>query len=279
MLLAVAVVWGAAFPAVQYALRAGLSTEAFMTLRFAVGAAGLGVLVMASRLEIRRADVWDGARLGLLVTAIYWLQTDGLRFTTSSRSGFITGLYVIFTPMVGSLVGHRLSRRQAASAGLAVAGLYGLVGLHGDGFNRGDVETLLCAILSGVQMVWTAHLARRNHPMVLALLQAVVIGCCVATMLAWRGHPWLELTPALQPGVLLSILFCGLLATAFCFWAQAHTQARVPPTEAAVFFALEPLFATLISVGGWVPGIQEHLGLGQWGGVALMLVAALLATS
>ena len=89
---AIAAVWGGGFPATKYCLQAGLSVGALLALRFAIGTLGLGMMLVLLKVPLRRRDVLDGLWLGLVLVTLFWLQTDGLRFTTTSKSGFITGL-------------------------------------------------------------------------------------------------------------------------------------------------------------------------------------------
>src|ERR1700760_53975 len=104
----VAVGFGCGFAAMQTVLRAGLSVGAAISLRFLLGAIGLWLLLKLNKVQISRRSVLDGLVLGLLLVAIFWLQTDGLRFTTSAKSGLITSLYVPFTPLLAIFLRDRV---------------------------------------------------------------------------------------------------------------------------------------------------------------------------
>ena len=172
-LAAIAMVWAGGFPATKYCLQAGLSVGAILSIRFAIGTTGLGLMLLLLRVPIRRRDALDGLLLGLVLVTLFWLQTDGLRFTTTSKSGFITGLYVIFTPLVALLAGDRMRPSHGLGALVALAGLALLVrepGAAWGGWNRGDSETLLAAILCGFHIVMTAHFCRRSNGWVLAFM-------------------------------------------------------------------------------------------------------------
>lgn len=278
----VAFIWGVTFPAVQYTLRAGLTVGAFLSLRFTLGAAGLALFLLVRRISLTRRALWEGLALGVVLTAAYWFQTDGLRFTTSSKSAFITGLFVLFTPLVGLLVGDRIERRHAIAAVIALLGLYALVRNPGQpwgGWNRGDSETLACAALFGAQLVMTAHFSRHSAAAVLAFVQvAVVAVVSLGVSLLFPGSNGLgDLSVALIPGVLATLVVTGILATAFAFWVQCTLLTKVAATEAAVLFSLEPVFATLAAVSGYVGGIHEHLSVTQWAGALVILVATIFA--
>ncbi len=278
-----AAIWGGGFPATKYALQAGLSVGALLTLRFAIGTAGLGLCMALLKVPIRRRAVLDGCWLGLVLVTLFWLQTDGLRFTTTAKSGFITGLYVIFTPMVALLAGDRLRPAHGLGASVALVGLLMLVrepGAAWGGWNRGDSETLLAAVLCGVHIVLTAHFSRRSSGWVLALTQVAVTGAAslilALTLPAPFGFEGAARALA-RPGIWIALGFMGLLATTLAFYVQSTMQARLGATESAILFSTEPLWTALLAISGWIPGIREHLSRTQLAGGLLILAATLLA--
>lgn len=278
-----ALVWGGTFAAVAYALHAGLSVNALLSLRFVLGALALGAVLLALRMKPTRRELLDGLWLGLVVATLFWFQTDGLRFTTTAKSAFITGLYVIFTPMVSVLVGDRLRTSHGIGAGLALTGLLLLVyqpGLSFGGWNRGDSETLVNAMLVGVHIVLTGHFSRRDRGWVLAWSQVAVVGAVfsIAAALSPAPYGFHGITAALSvPGVWIALAYLALLATTLAFYVQSTLQAYVSATETAVLFSIEPVFAAVVAVSGWIPGIKEHLGPRQWTGAVLIISATLFA--
>lgn len=281
--MAVALIWGSGFPATKVVLQAGLAPGALLTLRFTVGALGLGALLVANRVPLRWPDVRDGLVLGALVAVIFWTQTDGLRFTTASKSGFITGLYVVFTPMASLLLGDRLKPAHALAATVAVAGLFLLVRDPSQpmgGWNRGDTETLVCAVLCGFHIALTGHYSRRSNGWVLAFVQVATVAVCSALISPFLpsemgfGGAWRVLG---TPAIWLSLAYMGLFATTLAFWVQSTLQKHLGATESAIIFSLEPLFSAVLATSGLVPGVREHLGLVQIAGGVLILAATLMA--
>ncbi|WP_243320220.1 DMT family transporter [Geothrix sp. SG200] len=279
----IAAVWGGGFPATKYCLQAGLSVGTLLTLRFAIGTAGLGLMLLVLRVPIRRRDALDGLWLGLVLAAIFWVQTDGLRFTSPSKSGFITGLYVIFTPLVALLAGDRLRASHGLAALVAVTGLVLLVRVPGaawGGWTRGDSETLLAAVLCGFHIVMTAHFSRRSSGWVLAFIQVAVTGAIslAITLALPAPHSFQGSGAALaHAGTWVSLGFMGLLATTLAFYVQSTMQARLGATESAILFSLEPVWTLAISVSGFVPGIREHLSPTQLAGGLLIFAATFVA--
>jgi len=282
-LAVIAFIWAGGFPATKYCLQAGLSVGALLSLRFAIGTAGLGLMLLVLRIPIRRRDALDGLWLGLVLATLFWLQTDGLRFTTTSKSGFITGLYVIFTPMVALLVGDRLRPSHALGALVATTGLALLVrepGAAWGGWNRGDSETLLAAVLCGFHIVMTSHFSRRSSGWVLAFVQVAVTGAIsLAITLALPAPFGFQGSgPALaRGGTWVALAFMGLLATTLAFYVQSTFQARLGATESAIIFSSEPVWTAAVAMSGWVPGIREHLSPIQLAGGGLILAATLVA--
>lgn len=282
-LAAIALIWAGGFPAAKYCLQAGLSVGALLSIRFAIGTAGLGLMLALLRVPIRRRDALDGLWLGLVLATLFWLQTDGLRFTTTSKSGFITGLYVIFTPMVALLVGDRLRRFHVLGALVALAGLALLVrepGTAWGGWNRGDSETFLAAVLCGFHIVMTAHFSRRSSAWVLAFVQVAVTGLVSLAITLALPAPFgfQEAGLALaNGGTWVALGFMGLLATTLAFYVQSTMQARLGATECAIIFSSEPVWCALLAVSGWIPGIREHLSPVQLLGGGCILAATLVA--
>jgi drug/metabolite transporter (DMT)-like permease len=282
-LAAIALIWAGGFPAAKFCINAGLSVGALLSIRFAIGTAGLGFMLVLLKVPIRRRDALDGLWLGLVLVTLFWLQTDGLRFTTTSKSGFITGLYVIFTPMVALLVGDRLRPSHALGALVALTGLALLVrepGTAWGGWNRGDSETLLAAVLCGFHIVMTSHFSRRSFGWVLAFMQVAVTGAVslAVTLALPAPYGFQGAGPALlKGGTWVALFFMGILATTLAFYVQSTFQARLGATESAVIFSSEPVWTACIAVSGWIPGIREHLSPIQLAGGALILAATFVA--
>ena len=278
-----ALIWGGTFAAVAYSLHAGLSVNALLSLRFLLGALALGAILLAKRMIPTRGELLDGLMLGLVLATLFWFQTDGLRFTSTAKSAFITGLYVIFTPLISVAVGDRLRALHGVGALLALSGLLMLVyqpGLSRGGWNRGDSETLLNALLVGVHIVMTGHFSRRGRGWVLAWSQVAVVGVLlsIAALLSPAPYGFQGVVTSFRiPGVWLAMAYLSLLATTLAFYIQSTMQAHVTATETGILFSMEPAFAALVAVSGWVPGIREFLTPRQWAGASLIVGATLLA--
>jgi len=231
------------------------------------------------RIPIVRQGVLDGLWLGILLAILFWSQTDGMRFTTTAKSGFITGLYVIFTPIIAVAVGQRVKLTTAISTVIAAYGLYLLVHLQGAwwaGWNRGDLETLLCAVLCAVHIVLMGIFVRRTNAWLLAATQVIVAGVLSGVVTAFLPAPYGYQHIAdnlFRPTVIGPLLYLGVFSTVFAFWGQAVAQTQLGPAEAAVLFCIEPVTAALLSVF-W---LKEPMTSQQALGGALIVLAMIVS--
>jgi drug/metabolite transporter (DMT)-like permease len=177
-----------------------------------------------------------------------------MRFTATAKSGFITGLYVLFTPLIAVAIGQRVKITSLLGAVIATYGLYFLVHLPGgwwSGWNRGDVETLGCAFLCGVHIVMMGAFTRRSNPWLLASSQVITCGI-ISAGIAIVGLLGAESTTQARGltswQAVLATFYLAIFSTVFAFWAQATAQTKLGPTEAAILFSLEPVVAAILSV-------------------------------
>jgi len=274
-----ATIWGLGFPATRIALSGGMSVGVLMAMRFVVAGVLMALIVRTRGIPIRRRGVVDGMLLGIVLAVLFWLQTDGMRFTTTAKSGFITGLYVLFTPLIAVAIGQRVKLTSLIGALIAAYGLYLLVHLPGgwwSGWNRGDIETLGCAFLCGVHIVMMGNFARKSDAWLLASSQVITCGVISAgIVLCGRiGAGSAQLSGGLTNShAVLATLYLALFSTVFAFWAQATAQTKLGPTEAAILFSLEPVVAAVLSVF-W---LKEPLSGRQALGGALIVAAMIVA--
>ncbi|HUI84352.1 MAG TPA: DMT family transporter [Candidatus Binatia bacterium] len=274
-----AIIWGLGFPMTRLALDGGISVGALMSLRFLLAGAVMFAIIRARRIPIVRRGVTDGLWLGLVLAVTFWSQTDGMRFTTTAKSGFITGLYVLFTPLIAVAVGQRIKLTSAIGAMVATVGLYLLVHLPGawwTGWNRGDLETLLCAVLCAVHIVMMGAFARRTDPWLLAGTQVIVGGVLSVIVTAFLPAPFgFQNVPQTLTRITVfgPTIYLALFSTVFAFWGQALAQTQLGPAEAAVLFCIEPVTAAILSVF-W---LKEPMTAQQAFGGMLIVIAMIIA--
>lgn len=275
----VAIFFGCGFAAMQTVLQGGMSVGASISVRFLLGALALTILLKAQRVKFDRTSLRDGTVLGLILVTIFWLQTDGLRFTTTAKSGLITSLYVPFTPILAFFLRERVKFSHAFGALIATFGLLLLVHLPGNlwsGWNRGDFETLLCAVLCTFHVTFTTHFSRRSNAWILALAQVAITGgvSALITIFLPAPHGFQTALAALhRSDVIIAMAFMICFTTVFGFWGISKMQGYLSSTEAAVVYSLEPLVAALVGLY-WV---GERFLPSQTVGAGLIVLGMLTA--
>jgi drug/metabolite transporter (DMT)-like permease len=264
-LVAIAAVWGLTFVMVQDAIEL-LPALAFLGYRF-VPAALVVAAVFWRPLRALPAAGWRaGGLMGLFLTAGYIFQTLGLEETTASNAGFITGLFVVFTPVLGALfLQERISRLAWAAAAVSAFGLYLLSGSGGELELRGDGLVLLCAISFSAHILVTSGAVRSFDVGALVVVQLAVCGLFCLAVAAVAG----QLEAPEGATVWSALLVTSLVASALGFFVQTFAQQHAPPARTALILASEPAFAGLF---GYLLA-DDRLSTTAWLGAALIMAA------
>jgi drug/metabolite transporter (DMT)-like permease len=269
--------WGTTFVVVKGALGDG-DPYSFLALRFTLGA--LALSAVAGRRMLDPQTLRRGAVLGVFLFLGFVLQTVGLVSTTPSRSAFITGLYVVFVPVLGLVLFRRSPRFTSwVGVGLAAVGLRYLTGAElgaGSspipglfwGLSLGDWLTLGCAVSYAVHILLTERYAPKSSVVPLVAVQLWVVAGLSALCL-----PFTEVHVAWTPAFLGAVVFCGLIASAVAICVQTWAQARTTAVRVALICSMEPVFTAVYSVGlGY-----ETLGVREWVGGGLIVLGVLVA--
>jgi drug/metabolite transporter (DMT)-like permease len=273
LLLFAAAIWGFAFVAQRLGM-AHVGPFTFNAIRFGLGSLSLVPLLWATRKRGAyrprpRRLVLGALAVGTALFAAASAQQIGIVTTTAGKAGFITGLYVVFVPLLALVWGERASGLTWVGALLAVVGLYFLSVTDDLALGVGDAWVLLSALLWAVQIQLIAHLTRFIDPLPLAAAEFAV---CSA--LSWIAALVLEpITWAGIQGAAGPILYGSLMSVGIAFTLQVVAQRHAPPTPAAIIMSLESAFAAL---GGWLL-LDEQLGTRGMVGACLMMAGMVLA--
>lgn len=268
ILLLVTVVWGMTFPVLKVATGV-LSGVEITTLRFCIAALCMLPFVRGISLAAWRDGFWLGA-LALFSMAA---QAYGLQFIASNRSAFLTSLNVLMVPLLGLLLGAGPGWLIFVAAAMACLGI-GMMSYDGEAHLVADAATLLAALAYAVYTMGMSARARRHKAVHLASAQ---VWCMAAMGLVWMlldSGPArvLSLPEVISLEVLLGLLFLGALASAATFFLQALAQTHVSAEQAAIIYAMEPVFAALF---GWIYLAEVMTPMAQLGALVVVFAVVL----
>lgn len=266
-LLGVTAVWGSTFFLIKDVV-GRMPVPDFLAVRFAIAAVVLAALRPSS---VRRMDPL-ARRRGVVLGVVYGLaqifQTWGLAHTAASVSGFVTGMYVVLTPLfAGLLLRQRIGPAAWLAVALATTGL-AVLSLHGLHLGLGESLTLVSAALYALHIVGLGAWSTGRDAFGLSVVQMVTIAV-VCGVAAAPGGITLPPDAGAWLGVVYTALVAGALALVVQTWAQAHMSA----TRAAIIMTMEPVFAGGFAVLLGGESVTARLLLGG----ALVLAAMYLA--
>jgi drug/metabolite transporter (DMT)-like permease len=267
-LIVVTAVWGVTFVQVKDAVEL-YPLFAFLAIRFVIATLTLAAPATRRLTTLRRRGAVRGAFLGLLLALGYVLQTAGLERTTVSSTGFITGMYVVLTPLIALILFRtRIGRWAWAGVALATIGLAMLSGIHA-GSATGDLLVLAAAAVYSLQIVLMERYAPRYDAvaftfseMAAAAVALVVVALALGDLRA--PHGWT---------VWGALLVTGVFASALAFLVQTWAQRRTSATRTALAFTLEPVWTAFF--GYTLAG--DRLGVVGWSGCAVIMAGIVLA--
>jgi drug/metabolite transporter (DMT)-like permease len=265
-LISVAIIWGAAFVLMKPAIEKQPIFD-FLATRFTI-AVVIMILIRPSVLKLIRGDIIKfGFPLGAILGAGYITQTIALQETTAAITGFLTGLYVVLTPIFAWLAfRQKIARKVWLAVALATAGL-ALISITGVAIELGQIWGILCAILFAVHIVGLGAWSPGRDAYALTVVQLAAAG-----VVCWIGALADGYQAPPSDDVWFAVLFTAVLATALAFFVQTWAQSIMDASRVAIILTSEVVFAAAISVAVG----QEVLTLKTLLGGALMMAAMLL---
>ena len=240
-LLAVAAMWGISFVWMKDILDQQ-DVYSFLVSRFLVAAFAM-VLIKPSVLRaINKELAVKGLAIGSALGAGYILQTLGLERTTPAITGFITGLYVVVTPLLAFLfLKEKLTLLMSFYIALAVAGL-AILSVDGWSIGLGELFVLASAACFALHIILLGAWSKNFDAYALTVVQ--LVGCAILSALPASLNGY-QAPPDMQ--VWSVVVFTAVFATAFAFVIQTWSQARISTTKVAVILTMEVVFAALFS--------------------------------
>lgn len=285
-LAAVCFIWGAEFTLIDLAIDI-IPVNTFNAVRFALAGLFLMPLFIFSKETVSKQDVlpliFKGATLGFLLFIAFYTQTEGLRHTSVSNAGFITGLASPMIPILGFILFKKqVSRFVWVGTLFATCGLYFLTVGDNLAFNQGDSLVLICALAFAIHVLLTGRFVKSLPVIPLTAVQLFSVAMYSGLSAFSSSDPafyiaghspltWQE--SIFTPIVLITILIAGILGTAFAYWAQTTCQTILPDYKIALILTLEPVFAWLTA---WL-FLNEVLGVSGLIGAACILTGIIIA--
>lgn len=274
-LISLALMWGTSH-VISKEILATHSPAFYTSTRFGMAAVFFGIIFAGHLRESSRREIFQGIVLGLCSFAGIALYVAGLTVTQASKAGFITGLYLVFTPLL-AFVMFRSRPTRDHLVGLAVA-VFGFVLLSfprgGEQVNWGDLLILLAAVAWASHIAATSAFASRSDIKTLAAVQVITVaGLAILAnfILRWAG---LETRPnPVDWRFAAQIAYMALMVTFVAALVQTWAQGRVSSTHAAIFYALEPVTAAVFAYLTF----GERLGLGGGIGAALIIAGVMIS--
>lgn len=276
ILLLAAMIWGFAFVAQRVGMDF-LGPFTFNGIRFFLGGIVLVPFLLArkkiytesttSRLN-RKVWLAGVVLTGIILFAGAALQQVGLQSTTAGKAGFLTGLYVVFVPLIGLFLHHKSSVFIWIGVALAVAGLYFLTITEELNIGSGDLLVLACAVVFSFHVLMIGWLSPKLDPFFLAAVQFFICSFMnIAVALITEHICWSNIMEAAIP-----LAYGGFLSVGVAYTLQVVAQQKAHPAHASIILCLEAVFAVL---GGWLI-LDEHLTGRSLFGCFLMLAGMIL---
>jgi drug/metabolite transporter (DMT)-like permease len=251
-------IWGGTFALIKNLLT-DVSPLLFVGLRFSIATLILLPFVYPQLKSTNKKTIVAGSILGLFYFAGFTTQTLGLNITTATKSGFITGTFVVFIPILQLMIEKRRPRWYNILGVLFV--LFGLIMLSSKGnntlefikqlgtdFNSGDLLTLICALLFAFQVVYVDVFTKKYNYMPMVFVQLLITGIggfILSFILSAASIEQLRVT--INMSVIFSILYTAIFASIIATIIQLKYQKMVSPTKAGIIFSVEPIFAAIFA--------------------------------
>lgn len=276
LLVLITLIWGATFAVIKNSL-VDISPLFFNAIRMSLAALLLAAVFHRQLPRLTFGALSAGCTVGFFLFLGNELQTTGLKYTTASKSAFLTGVSVVLVPVFLALFWKRgINRWSAAGVSLAFAGLYLLTvpaspgaSLNLASMNHGDLYTLFAAVVFAFHIILIGHSTQVHRWQQITVVQVAVTALLMIITVPFAEKIEVVWSARVFWGV--GITACLSLATAFA--VQAWAQQFTPPTHTALIFSLEPVFASITSF----IFLGERLGPRAIAGAGCILAGVLMS--
>lgn len=265
-LILVAFLWGAGFPAIQFA-NESISPLYQIGFRFLIAGIVMSILFFKKLKYIDLILIKTAVGMSIPLFLVYLLSVIGIRNTTASRASFYCCLAVILVPFVSRiLLKTKISKKSMLYTGICTLGIFFTAFSSSGkfGVNFGDILCISCSIAVAFQIVLNEKYLLGKDATLLTILEmyiVAIIGFIVAFF--FEAFP-----TSISPKSFYSLIFMGILCTGFAYWVQTSCQKFISSVEVAIIFSLEPIFGVVIS---WLVLGEYLTSKGIIGGILIIL--------
>jgi drug/metabolite transporter (DMT)-like permease len=281
VLLFITLLWGATFVIVKESLH-DISSMLFVSSRFLIASAILFIILLVRKQKFVKSAVAPGIFLGIFLYLTFVFQTIGLKYTTATNSGFITGSSVVIVPFLQFFIQKKKPSRGAIFGTILVFG--GILFLSSGGnsigmflnqfgknFNIGDFLTMGCALSCAFHIVYIDKISSVHDNWILLITQLITVGVlALLTGILFAAFSIEPLRITFTNNLFFGIFYTSIFTTLVTIGLQTKFQKNVTPAQAGVIYSFEPIFAAVfaffllgekISMFGWVGCFLIFLGL------------------
>ncbi|MDD5285693.1 MAG: DMT family transporter [Desulfuromonadaceae bacterium] len=260
--------WGGSFLFTKIGVGT-IPPQLFVLARFSL-ATLIMLIAFAPRLKkLDRSTMKRGIIVGIALGLTNLSFVFGIQGTSISRAGVLNNLFVLFIPLITKVVWRdRIGRVNMAGIFLAVIGIWLLATGGGQGFNRGDLVSTICAFLIAGHIIAVSKVIKEDDVYLVSMVQFATVAAMAGAVSLLIPIPRFSVTPA----AVTAVVYCAIFPTVFCFTLQNIYQRYVTPTRAGLVYTLDPVWSLM--AGFFILG--ERLNPTEWLGCGIIFLAALL---
>lgn len=278
ILFITAIIWGISFVSQSVGMDY-IGPNTFMGIRTTMGGLILLPFILFTdrqkkkRGSFQKTDlkklITYGGICGVVLCIASTLQTIGLQYTTTAKSGFLTALYIIFVAVLGIFWGKKLTAKIILGILTAIVGMYFLCLFGSDiSFNIGDFYTILCAVFFAIQILFIDKFVHEVDGVKLSCAQFLISGGInLVLMILFENPQWSNIMLCMT-----ALLYSGIMSCGVAYTLQVVGQQYAEPTSASIIMSFEAVFA---AISGWIL-LSEAMSVSQIAGCVLMFLAIIL---
>jgi len=270
-LLIIVIIWGSTFALIKGVIDL-IPPYTLLTYRFLLAALILIVIFWKRLKKFNIIILKKGSLIGIFLFLGYTFQTVGLKYTTATKAGFITGLSVVLVPIISHFfIKEKVNRNSVIGVVFAFIGLWFLNYNNGFNFNLGDFLVLLCAFSFAMHIISVGLFSKKLDYVLLAITQITVVFVLSLIMALIFERPAIHFS--YSSDIWWSIAITGVFATALAFYMQNKFQRYSTATKTAIIFSGEPIFAAMFAY----LLLGEKVGLIAWVGGLLIIFGMIIS--